>query len=144
MSAPHLHENRHHLLRIALSSLFVCCSVVVCFSVAAVVLHYECLSTFYQQIPVYPTAERVRAEEHVLHIFGIGNPGFEYYSPDDPETVETWYRRTFTPARIALRKDETAPPLWNGHAEIIPLLDDPGTRIILSSTCRAGESVLLP
>lgn len=120
--------------RAALSVLLIIGLIAVCLGAATVAADRVCVNGFNERLPLYPGAT-VKWERHnFLTVFGMGETVMTLYSPDDPDTVRSWYARTTSDASKRAISDallRMAQSEWTvNRAE-----DGTGSQIILHGVC---------
>jgi len=93
-----------------------------------------------QRLPTYPGAEVVAEGHNFLSSWGMGNTVLTLYTPDDPDTVRSWYAvQTGRFLRGAIENPTPITDLGRQIARvdfsIARAEDGVGTQIILFGTC---------
>jgi hypothetical protein len=65
-----------------------------CIGISLLAADRVCYAGLSQRLPIYPNAEIVYRSHNFLTELGMGNTVITLYSPDDPDTVRSWYGRT--------------------------------------------------
>jgi hypothetical protein len=65
-----------------------------CIGISLLATDRVCYAGLSQRLPIYPNAEIVYRSHNFISELGMGNTVITLYSPDDPDTVRSWYGRT--------------------------------------------------
>lgn len=121
---------------LAFGCLWVIVAVLLCSGVTSFVVDRICYGNLSQRLPLYPNAT-VKSRIHNLFTeFGMGNTVFVLLSPDDPETVRSWYAaETGAYLREAIQNNTPFFRMAQGSVEVTRSPDGEGSQIILFGTC---------
>lgn len=120
-----------HLLR---GVAIVAAVMMLCSSATFFGLDRICLSELSESLPIYPGAE-VRSERHsFITSFGLGETIVMLYTPDDVQTVTTWYGRNSGTAARA-RAQNGVRRLSDGRFNVANDISGTGSQIILHGVC---------
>jgi hypothetical protein len=125
------------LPRPVLGCLVVIIAVMLCSGTAFVVADRLCYSNLSQRLPIYPNATVISREHNFLSEFGMGNTVLVLISPDDPDTVRSWYaKETGAYLRESLRNNTPFFRMAQGQFDVTADPANPsGSQIILYGTC---------
>ncbi|MEP7292717.1 MAG: hypothetical protein ABI835_13125 [Chloroflexota bacterium] len=121
----------------ALGCLVVGIAVILCSGVSMFTVDRLCYGNLSQRLPIYTNAEVVRRVHNLFTEFGMGNTVITLISPDDPDTVRSWYAvHTGSYLREALRNNTPFFRMSQGQVDVSHDPDNPsGSQIILFGTC---------
>src|SRR5687768_8558084 len=89
---PMSHEGRHYSLGSCLTTVIIILVIIfACSTSLIVVVDTNCASKAQTWIPPYPNGQIVRENHNFLRLFGMGVSERIMTSPDDPQTIQTWY-----------------------------------------------------
>ncbi len=127
---------RVRLSRPVLGCLVVVVAIVLCSSTLMFATDRICYGNLSQRLPIYPNAEIKTRSHNLFTEFGMGNTVMVLTSPDDPDTVRSWYGvQTGTYLREALRNNTPFFRMAQGQWDVTRGADGIGSQIILYGTC---------
>lgn len=135
--APHVHNREYPIRNTIVGVLMIFVGIIACVLVLLVTVDWACRRDIDLWMPVYPNAELVAAETNFVRVRAMGVSSATYRTPDDSDTVRSWYtqhRRDLTSSLTA----EGDAPARGLAATRYQILDDPagdGTLIIQHSEC---------
>jgi len=110
--------------------------IILCGSATMFAADRICYGNLSQRLPIYPDATVIRRTHNWFTEFGMGNTVVVLESPDDPETVRSWYAvHTGTYLRDALDNNTPFFRMAQGQVDVTRAQDGTGSQIILFGTC---------
>lgn len=120
--------------------LLVIILIVICTGTITLALDNICYAGLTQRIPIYPGAEIVNEEHNMFRQFGMGNTTITLITPDDPDTVRSWYAsRNGTWLRQNLQSSDPGARLLRTFSQyqfdVTEAPNGEGSQVILFGTC---------
>ena len=66
-------------------------AIILCTSTLTFAFDRICYGSLTQRLPIYPNATVVSSTHNLFSEFGMGSTSVALTSPDDPDTVRSWY-----------------------------------------------------
>jgi hypothetical protein len=126
--------------RPALGCLVVVGAIFACVTVSLLGINGVCAAYLPQRLPYYPGAQVISEAHNFISAWGMGNTVATLYTPDDTETVRSWYGvQIGTFLRGAVQNPTPITDLGRQLArvdfDITRAEDGVGTQILLFGTC---------
>ncbi len=127
---------RPRLPRSLAGCLVVIILVFLCSGVTTFVADRICYGTLSQRFPFYPNATVLTRTHNLFTELGMGNTVITLTSPDDPNTVRSWYAvHTGSYLREAIRNHTPFYTMAQGQVDVSRGDDGKGSLIIMFGTC---------
>lgn len=137
MGAPH-HRKQGGCRRLLMSTSAIILCIIACSVVTFLGIDARCNYDIETWLPVYPDAEVVSVDYDFLRARGMGETTLVLYTPDDSNTVRTWYtnyRRELTRGEQGANPNRAMGGIAETRRSITDAPDAPGTLITLFSKC---------
>jgi hypothetical protein len=116
------------------SMLIIVGLILLCGGVTTLVVDWTCYSNIAPRLPSYPNAKVVSEEHNLLRPFGMGMTQIILFTPDDIDTVRSWYGRAIGEAAKNFIQNRTG-SMGEASWDLDTPPDGKGTQITLYSRC---------
>ncbi len=130
---------RIRISRPVLGCLVIPMAILICGSTLVFAVDRICYGNLTERLPLYPNAQIVRRVHNLFTEFGMGNTVLTLTTPDDAETVRSWYAvNSGTYLRESLKNNTPFFRMAQSQVDVTRDTESPGgtgSQIILFGTC---------